>query len=118
VYIQRYPRIATTSQAQDVGHESVPRPEVSPPFSLPRRDTDKRYMSGPKAEAILSRSTDPAIKKRKKKPKNEDYVTKLEAGEGLKLRDEDEWKHGEDVEMVDGEDAPSTYISVWWNEGR
>ena len=74
----------------------------------PRRDIDNRYMSGPKAEAILSRSSDPTIKKRKKKPKNEDYVTKLEAGEGLKLRDEDEWKHGDDVEMVDGEDAPST----------
>jgi pre-mRNA-splicing factor CWC26 len=70
-------------------------------------------MSGPKAEAILSRSTDPTIKKRKKKPKNEDYVTKLEAGEGLKLRDEDEWKHGEDVEMVDGEDAPSTSLFYW-----
>jgi pre-mRNA-splicing factor CWC26 len=70
-------------------------------------------MSGPKAEAILSRSTDPTIKKRKKKPKNEDYVTKLEAGEGLKLRDEDEWKHGEDVEMIDGEDAPGTFYSCW-----
>lgn len=70
-------------------------------------------MSGPKAEAILSRSNDPTIKKRKKKPKNEDYVTKLEAGEGLKLRDEDEWKHGEDVEMVDGEDAPSTFLFYW-----
>ena len=65
-------------------------------------------MSGPKAEAILSRSTDPTIKKRKKKPKNEDYVTKLENGDGLKMRDEDEWKgREEDVEMADGDDAPS-----------
>jgi len=68
-------------------------------------------MSGPKAEAILSRSTDPTIKKRKKKPKNEDYVTKLESGDGLKMRDEDEWKVGEDIEMGDGDDAPSTSIS-------
>lgn len=71
-------------------------------------------MSGPKAEAILSRSSDPTIKKRKKKPKNEDYVSKLESGEGLKMRDEDEWKGGEeDIDMGgDGDDAPSTSLSL------
>jgi len=69
-------------------------------------------MSGPKAEAILSRSSDPTIKKRKKKPKNEDYVSKLESGEGLKMRDEDEWKGGEeDIDMSgDGDDAPSASL--------
>lgn len=67
-------------------------------------------MSGPKAEAILSRSTDPTIKKRRKKPKNEDYITKLENGDGLKMRDEDEWKgREEDIEMGDGDDAPSEF---------
>jgi pre-mRNA-splicing factor CWC26 len=72
-------------------------------------------MSGPKADAILARSSDPTIKKRKKKPKNEDYVTKLESGEGLKLKDEDEWNKGEDVDM-DGEDAPGTsFHSFEWN---
>jgi pre-mRNA-splicing factor CWC26 len=77
-------------------------------------------MSGPKAEAILARSTDPAIKKRKKKPKNEDYVTKLENGDGLRMRDEDEWrgKGTEDVEMGDGDDAPSMYTLICgWKGG-
>lgn len=63
-------------------------------------------MSGPKADAIIARSGDPSIKKKKKKPKNEDYVTKLESGEGLKMRDEDEWNRGEDDEMNGEEDAP------------
>lgn len=62
-------------------------------------------MSGPKADAILARSTDPTIKKRKKKLKNEDYTVKLENGEGLRMKDEDEWKGAEDVDM-EGEDAP------------
>lgn len=37
-------------------------------------------------------------------------MSKLESGEGLKMRDEDEWKGGEeDIEMGgDGDDAPST----------
>jgi len=76
-------------------------------------------MSGPKAEAILSRSTDPTIKKRRKKPKNEDYVNKLENGDGLKMRDEDEWKgREEDVEMGDGDDAPSQSLcTLEPNEG-
>lgn len=65
-------------------------------------------MSGPKADAIIARSGDPTIKKKKKKPKNEDYVTKIESGQGLLMRDEDEWKHGdgEDVDMNGDEDAP------------
>lgn len=77
-------------------------------------------MSGPKADAILSRSSDPTIKKRKKKPKNEDYVSKLESGEGLKMRDEDEWKGGEeDIEMGgDGDDAPGTSLLSIVNGGR
>jgi pre-mRNA-splicing factor CWC26 len=85
---------------------------VALPRLLPRAKLKIRYMSGPKADAILSRSSDPSIKKRKKKPKNEDYVSKLESGEGLKMRDEDEWK-GEDgdIDMAgEGDDAPSTYL--------
>lgn len=71
-------------------------------------------MSGPKRDAILARSTDPAIKKKRKKPKNEDYIggsasTKGESS-GLVMRDEDEWKREQDAD-VDGEDAPSE-ISV------
>lgn len=65
-------------------------------------------MSGPKADAILARSGDPSIKKRKKKPKNEDYTSKLESGQGLMMRDEDEWNKGnDDVEM--DEDAPGEF---------
>jgi hypothetical protein len=91
-----------------VRHESIPRIEVCPFLPLAYMQckilTD-RYMSGPKADAILARSTDPTIKKRKKKLKNEDYTVKLENGEGLRMKDEDEWKGAEDVDM-EGEDAP------------
>lgn len=84
---------------------------VPPPAHLsPSREANWcRYMSGPKADAIIARSGDPTIKKKKKKiSKNEDYVTKLESGQGLMMRDEDEWKHGdgEDVDMNGDEDAP------------
>jgi hypothetical protein len=91
----------------------VPLLHVQPQYKL-----TTRYMSGPKADAILSRSSDPSIKKRKKKTKNEDYVSKLESGEGLKMRDEDEWK-GEDgdIEMAgEGDDAPSTYLTATLGE--
>jgi len=73
-------------------------------------------MSGPKADAILARSTDPTIKKRRKKIKNEDYPTASGSGTsakenaGLMFRDEDdEWRRrtGDDME-IDGEDAPGT----------
>ncbi|KAI9638068.1 putative Bud site selection-related protein [Dioszegia hungarica] len=55
------------------------------------------YMSGPKADAILARENDPTLKKKRKKPKNEDYVGGVAAKDdtgagGLKMRDEDEWK--------------------------
>ena len=66
-------------------------------------------MSGPKADAILARSSDPAFKKKRKKMKNEDYPSGLrtEGGAGLSFQDEDEWKHagGEDDEP-EGVDAP------------
>jgi hypothetical protein len=78
------------------------------------RKADVRYMSGPKADAILARSTDPTIKKRRKKVKNEDYPTASGSGTsgkengGLMFRDEDdEWRRriGDDMD-IDGDDAP------------
>ena len=70
-----------------------------------------RYMSGPKADAILARSSDPTIKKRKKKHRNEDYPSgpgeSSHAG-GIKLQDEDDaWKAraADDLDL-DGEDSP------------
>ncbi|ORX39961.1 Pre-mRNA-splicing factor of RES complex-domain-containing protein [Kockovaella imperatae] len=77
-----------------------------------------RYMSGPKADAILARSTDPSVKKKRKKIKNEDYIggSSVRPGEsssgaivasGLGIRDEDEWRTRDDDEIdFDGEDAP------------
>jgi len=70
-----------------------------------------RYMSGPKADAILARSSDPTIKKRKKKHRNEDYPSG--PGEsshtgGIMLQDEDDaWKAraADDLDL-DGEDSP------------
>ncbi|WWD01259.1 hypothetical protein V866_008202 [Kwoniella sp. B9012] len=69
-----------------------------------------KYMSGPKRDAILARSSDPTMKKKKKKPKNEDYIggSKGESSGGLMLKDEDEWKvrdRDDDEDMEDG-DAP------------
>lgn len=70
----------------------------------------RRYMSGPKADAILARSTDPTIKKKRKKVKNEDYVGGSSASKGeakgLMLKDEDEKRVGDEDEDMEGEDAP------------
>lgn len=72
-------------------------------------------MSGPKADAILARSTDPTIKKKRKKVKNEDYPTASSSShgaDGIKLQDEeDEWRRrtGIDDDELDGEDAPGTF---------
>lgn len=70
-------------------------------------------MTGPKADAILARSTDPTLKKRKRKLKNEDYIggaASCEVG-GLKFKDEDEeWMRRKDEMELDGEDAPSQLI--------
>jgi pre-mRNA-splicing factor CWC26 len=72
-------------------------------------------MTGPKADAILARSGDPTLKKRRKKVKNEDYIggsaSKDEhGGSGLKMKDEDEWKSkiAEDIDM-DDMDAPGEF---------
>ncbi|WWC89907.1 uncharacterized protein L201_004836 [Kwoniella dendrophila CBS 6074] len=65
-----------------------------------------KYMSGPKRDAILSRSSDSSLKKKKKKPKNEDYIggSKGESSGGLMLKDEDEWKvKDEDEDMEEGD---------------
>lgn len=72
------------------------------------------YMSGPKADAILARSSDPTLKKkRKKQHKNEDYIggsTKTEASSGLMLRDEDEvWGRSKNEEE-EGDDAPGMFL--------
>ncbi|WOO84414.1 Pre-mRNA-splicing factor CWC26 [Vanrija pseudolonga] len=67
-----------------------------------------KYMSGPKADAILARAGGDAPKKRRKKVKNnEDYVGGESSGSRLKLQDEDEWGggRGEDVDL-EGADAP------------
>jgi pre-mRNA-splicing factor CWC26 len=74
-------------------------------------------MSGPKADAILARSGDAqgVLKKKRRKPKNEDYVggssSKHESPGGLVMRDEDEWKRDQDEMDLDGEDAPGELIS-------
>ncbi|KAK4689747.1 pre-mRNA-splicing factor CWC26, partial [Tremellales sp. Uapishka_1] len=69
-----------------------------------------KYMSGPKADAILSRSSDPTLKKRKKKVKNLDYVGGSGGGEsskGLMLKDDDEeWRRRKEEEDMDGDEAP------------
>ncbi|WWC69326.1 uncharacterized protein I206_103264 [Kwoniella pini CBS 10737] len=65
-----------------------------------------KYMSGPKRDAILARTSDSSIKRKKRKPKNEDYIggVKGEEGGGLMLRDEDEWRlKDEDEDMEDGD---------------
>ncbi|GFZ45644.1 Pre-mRNA-splicing factor CWC26 [Saitozyma sp. JCM 24511] len=71
-----------------------------------------KYMTGPKADAILARAGDgsAAAKKKRKKPKNEDYIggapSKTESTGGLVMKDEDEWKGNHDDLDMDGEDAP------------
>ncbi|OXM80848.1 pre-mRNA-splicing factor CWC26 [Cryptococcus neoformans Bt63] len=68
------------------------------------------YMSGPKADAILARSSDPTLKKkRKKQHKNEDYIggsAKAESSSGLMLRDEDEVWGKSKNEDEEEDDAP------------
>lgn len=70
-------------------------------------------MSGPKADAILAREGDPTLKKKRKKPKNEDYIggssSRNENAKGLLMKDEDEWKRGTGDDMdLEGMDAPGT----------
>ena len=76
-----------------------------------------KYMSGPKADAILARSTDPSVKKKRKKVRNEDYIGgSSNRGEGstsvgLGIQDEDGWKGEEDIDF-DAEDAPGEWPLV------
>ena len=79
-------------------------------------------MSGPKADAILARSTDPSVKKKRKKVKNEDYPSGPVPGGsqtgGLMFKDEeDEWKRriGGDEMDLDGEDAPGEWTTVGYS---
>lgn len=72
-------------------------------------------MSGPKADAILAHAGVDK-KKRRKKPKNEDYIggSGEPAGSGLVLLDEDQWKGSNrraDVDL-DGDDAPGECIET------
>jgi pre-mRNA-splicing factor CWC26 len=72
-------------------------------------------MSGPKADAILARSNDPTLKKKRKKVKNEDYIggvpSKDDKG-ALTFRDEDEeWRRRKD-EDIEGENAPGELKST------
>lgn len=71
-------------------------------------------MSGPKADAILARSSDPTLKKkRKKQHKNEDYIggsAKAESSSGLMLRDEDEVWGKSKNEDEEEDDAPGTFL--------
>lgn len=89
---------------------------LSHPTSLITDPCERRssYMSGPKADAILARSSDPVLKKkRKKQNKNEDYIggsSKAEASSGLMLRDEDEvWGRSKNEEE-EGDDAPGMFL--------
>jgi pre-mRNA-splicing factor CWC26 len=72
-------------------------------------------MTGPKADAILARAGDgsAAAKKKRRKPKNEDYIggapSKSESTGGLVMKDEDEWKGNQDDLDMDGEDAPGEH---------
>lgn len=71
-------------------------------------------MSGPRADAILARSSDPTLKKkRKKQHKNEDYIggsAKAESSSGLMLRDEDEVWGKSKNEDEEEDDAPGTFL--------
>lgn len=76
-------------------------------MSADLEQAESRYMSGPKADAILAHA---GVKKKRKRPKNEDYIggsaTPEASGGGLLLRDEDEWKSRRKRSELDGEDAP------------
>ncbi|CAD6900920.1 unnamed protein product [Tilletia controversa] len=53
-----------------------------------------KYLSGPKADAILARAGDDQHKKKKKKRKHDDLNASSNGGGGLKLLDEDEVRGG------------------------
>ena len=65
-----------------------------------------RYMSGPKADMILARSSDPSVKKRRKKHKNEDYIGGGSHGNGLVKDEDDEAFRQRNEDVLDGPDAP------------
>lgn len=84
---------------------------VVPSLALRAPLTLRRYMTGPKADAILARSSDPSLKKRKKRPRNEDYPAESShaegsGGAGLMLKDEDAWQGEADEVDLEGADAP------------
>ncbi|RSH80337.1 Pre-mRNA-splicing factor cwc26 [Apiotrichum porosum] len=64
-----------------------------------------KYMSGPKADAILQHA---GVEKKKRKRKNEDYVggSSKASGSGLVLQDEDERWGKKDADDMEGDDTP------------
>lgn len=72
---------------------------------------DTRYMSGPKADMILEHA---GVKKKRKRPKNEDYVASVPEAGGLVMQDADEWKKPKrkDVDL-DSEDAPGELRAIY-----
>lgn len=70
-------------------------------------EADCRYMSGPKADAILAHAGEK--KKKRKRAKNEDYVggtASVGGGGGLVLQDDDDWRARRRKAELEGEDAP------------
>lgn len=85
---------------------------VQASISTCRKADKTRYMSGPKADAILAHAGVDK-KKRRKKPKNEDYIGGSgSSGSGLILKDEDQWgsKRKDDIDL-DGDDAPGKFTA-------
>ncbi|BEJ14442.1 hypothetical protein CspHIS471_0402090 [Cutaneotrichosporon sp. HIS471] len=63
-----------------------------------------KYMSGPKADMILEHA---GVKKKRKRPKNEDYTATVAEGDGLVLQDADDWRKSKRKDMdLDADDAP------------
>ncbi|KAE8220942.1 hypothetical protein CF319_g5617 [Tilletia indica] len=71
-----------------------------------------KYLSGPKADAILARvdGDDQLKKKKKKKRKHDDLLASTSSGSGLKLRDEDELRGGAGGNHDDDEDAMEAQV--------
>jgi hypothetical protein len=76
---------------------------------------DFRYMSGPKADMILEHA---GVKKKRKRPKNEDYTATVAGGGGLVLEDADEWKKSKRRDLdLDAEDAPGELTRLFAANG-
>lgn len=106
----RYLPLSFKLPRHNVGPKDISGLKVSTDGPYPRHNLTDRYMSGPKADAILQHAG--VEKKKRKRPKNEDYVGGSSKGNGggLVLQDEDEkWRSKKDGIELDGEDAPGEY---------